>query len=295
MENWTSHYVSVGRREKAWGLYTTGVGRARVKPNSAYPPVPHPAGYDFKWERGRVLDEFALLYLADGSGSFESSHQTTLTISAGDCVLLFPGEWHRYRPDNRSGWEEYWVTFHGWLADAWQETKFISPRHPLYSSGSEHLILPLFEELLQLTEMKSPRRPLECAALCHLLISRLLSVPTARAKWESKETSLREAGDYLRIHPEKDIDLPRLAKRSGMSYSNFRREFTRHFGVSPDRFHQAARVARLKQFLIETELPLKAIAERLGYSNEFYMMQVFKRHTGLTASQWRRRRGASLS
>jgi AraC-like DNA-binding protein len=290
MEDWVHHYIAASSREKSWGLYVTGVGHALVKADSIYPPVAHPAGYDFKWERGRILEEFALLYLAAGSGVFESAHQPPLPIHTGDCILLFPGEWHRYRPDKSSGWDEYWVTFHGSLVESWRKAHFIRPQIPLLSSGTEHLLLPLFEDLLRLAELKSRRRHLESAALCHLLVARLLSSPKKTTRSESRELSLSEAGDYLRMHPEKDIDLAKLAKRLGMSYSNFRRSFARHFGASPDRFHQEARIARVKQLLTETELPLKSIAERLGYSNEFYMMHVFKRQTGSTPTQWRNRR-----
>ena len=283
------NYVSAGSREKSWGLYVTGVGHAVVEPNGAYPPVTHPAGYDFKWELGRILEEFALLYLADGSGIFESAHQVTRNIHAGDCLILFPGEWHRYRPDKALGWEEYWVTFQGHFVESWRRSNFIHPQLPLHSTRNERAFLaPVFEDMLQLTELKSRRRPLETAALCHLLMARLLSAPKTLAHSESKDERLHEAGDYLRMNPEKDIDLSELAKSLGMSYSNFRRGFARHFGNSPDKFHQDARIARVKRLLIETELPLNKIAERLRYSNEFYLMQVFKRHTGLTPTQWRR-------
>ncbi len=287
-------YISAGSREKSWGLYVTGVGHAVVEPNSAYPPAPHPAGYDFKWRRGRVLEEFALLYLAGGRGIFESAHQLPLNIAEGDCIILFPGEWHRYRPDRTAGWEEYWVTFQGDFAESWRRSNFFDPQQPLLSAGNENLLLvPLFQHILQLTEQTSRRRSLESAALCHLLIARLLSPPKAEVPAESKEERLHEAGDYLRMNPEKDVDLSQLAKNLGMSYSTFRRGFARHFGISPDKFHQEARLARVKRFLIETELPLKKIAERLHYSNEFYLMQVFKRSTGLTPTQWRRRLGIS--
>jgi AraC-like DNA-binding protein len=288
-----SHYLSVSSRERSWGLYVTGVGHADVKPYDAYPPVPHPAGYDFQWERGRILEEYALLYLVRGSGVFEYSHQLSLKIRAGDCLILFPGEWHRYKPEQSIGWEEYWVTFQGELVQSWKREKFIRPDAPLLSSGNEDLLSPLFEELLRLTKLQARRRALETAALCHLVIAQALSNSEQSDKHTSVAERLNAAGDHLRLHPENDVDLSRLAKHFGMSYSGFRRSFTKHFGESPDRFHQAARVARVKQFLIETELPLKQIAERLKYSSEFYMMQVFKHHTGLTPTQWRHRRDVS--
>ena len=293
MASQVSHYITPSSREKAWGLYVTGVGHATVRANGPYPPVAHPAGYDFQWERGRILEEFAILYILNGSGIFESAHQSARDIHAGDCLMLFPGEWHRYRPEKTSGWEEYWVTFQGSLAESWRKANFIRPQKPLLLSENERLVLPLFEEMLRLARPQTLRNPLETAALCHLLLSRLLSAPenSAHASLSSsRDKRLHEAGDYLRMNPEIDIDLARLARRFGMSYSTFRREFTKYFGNSPDRFHQNARTARLKRLLIETDLPLKEIAERLHFSSEFYMMQVFKRHTGLTPTQWRRRR-----
>lgn len=287
MAEHTRHYVSVSKREKSWGLYVTGVGHVVVGPNEIYPQVLHPTAHDFQWERGRILEEFALLYIVGGSGIFESTHQACSNVHAGDCIILFPGEWHRYKHDKASGWEEYWVTFGGHLVESWRQNNFIHPEFPLLRKGREHLLSSLFEDMLRLAKQKSGRRSLENAALCHLLIAQLLSVPKKPSHTEAKYERLHDAGDYLRMHPEDDVDLSKLAKHLGMSYSNFRRSFTKHFGNTPDKFHQDARVARIKQFLIETELPLKEIAEKLHYSNEFYMMRVFKRRTGLTPTHWR--------
>jgi len=290
-----SHYVSVSNHEKSWGLYVTGVGRAVIQPNGTYPPVVHPTGYDFKWERGRILEEYGLVYLTAGTGIFESTHQTNLPVGAGDCMVLFPGEWHRYRPDKASGWEEYWVTFQGSLLESWRMARFIQPQTPHFSGVPIPLLLPIFKDMLQHAEHKLHNRRLESAALCHLLMARLLSTSRRPVESDTREEFLHAAGEHLRLNLEKDVDLEGLAKRLGMSYSNFRRAFTKHFGVSPDRFHQEARVARIKQFLTQTDLPLKEIAARLGYSNEFYLMHVFKHQTGWTPTEWRRRRNSAPS
>jgi len=31
-------------------------------------------------------------------------------------MLLFPGEWHRYRPRRAVGWDECWISFRGPIA-----------------------------------------------------------------------------------------------------------------------------------------------------------------------------------
>jgi len=40
-------------------------------------------------------------------------------------------------------------------------------------------------------------------------------------------------------------------------------------------------------YLVQTDLPLKAIAVSLNYGTEFYFMQVFKKSVGRTPTQWR--------
>ncbi len=127
--------------------------------------------------------------------------------------------------------------------EIWKRARLIGPKTPLISSGNQHLLPPLFEDLLQLTEPKSRRRSFETAALRHLLVARALSGSKGEGvATTSYDERLHEAGDYLRMHPELDIDLPQLARYLGMSYRTFRRSFTQHFGNSPDRFHQEARV-----------------------------------------------------
>ncbi len=295
MRSQSAYYFSVSSRERTWGLAVTGVGHALVRPHAQYPPMVHPAAYDFQWERGRILDEYALLYLVKGCGTFESAHQSSLQISSGNCLLLFPGEWHRYKPNERYGWEEFWLTFQGPLADSWKAEQFFRADQPVLAVADEESFVALLSQLLHLSGRKQDRNAFECAALCHLLLARSLAQPEKSPREDQVAVQLHAAGDYLRLHPETDVDLPLLAKKCGMSYSVFRRNFKAYFGESPDRFHQIARVLRLKQYLIETGLPLKEIATRLNYSSEFYMMHAFKRHTGLTPTQWRLQREVASS
>ena len=288
-----SHRLTPSSRERSWGIYVTGVGHSVIGPRDAYPPAPQQVGYDFKWVRGRIIEDYALVHIVDGSGIFESSHQNPLKVRAGDCFILFPGEWHRYKPDHGVGWEEYWILFHGGVVESWKKAGLIRREAPILSLGKENILSPIFEDLLRLTDPKTHIKPLESAALCYLLIAKSFSTSESSDKQSTTSERLRAAGSFLRLHPESDVDLPLLAKRFGMSYSGFRRSFKIHFGESPHRFRQIARIARAKQFLLETELPLKEIAVRLRFSNEFYLMQIFKSHTGLTPTHWRRLHGAA--
>ncbi|MEI9997952.1 MAG: AraC family ligand binding domain-containing protein [Verrucomicrobiota bacterium] len=98
-------YFPVAPKLKAWGLYATGFGAVHVPPGAPYPPPGHPGRHAFDWERGRVLGEYQIVYLHKGRGAFESARTKRRPLRAGMAFLLFPGVWHRYRPDPRTGWD----------------------------------------------------------------------------------------------------------------------------------------------------------------------------------------------
>ncbi len=140
------------------------------------------------------------------------------------------------------------------------ETYLSARKTLLLLSGVNYLLLPHFEDILRLAEQNFSRRPLEIAALCHLLVARLFSTPTIQGREASKDERSAKRGDYVRTYSEDDIDFAKLAKQLGMSYSNFRRSFMKYFGSSPGKIHQDTPVSRDKQLLIETTLSLKEIA-----------------------------------
>jgi AraC-like DNA-binding protein len=279
-----SRYFAVSNTDRAWGLYVTGVGHATVSPEDSYPPTPHPAAYFFEWERGRVLEEFALLHIAKGQGIFDSRTVRELSLSAGDVVVICPNQWHRYRPDPGTGWEEFWITFGGDMADHWRRRDLLTPKSPRVAGNMHFVLEALFEQILESSRQTLPA-PLFMAGLCHSILGCALSSSNLVER-NTRERQLYAAAAYIHNHPHK-TDLDWLAKHVGMSPSTFRRHFRACFGSAPVEYCAQQRLSMAKRYLTETAWPLKEIASQLGYSSEFYFMQVFKRRTGLTPTQWR--------
>ena len=149
-------YFPLSNRDRKWGLFVTTVGETRVPPQMAYPPSGHPKGYAFDWQRGRVLDSFALVYISGGRGNFESQANINLPVQSGSVFLLFPGIWHRYQPDQNTGWHEFWIGFDGETARNWLKNKFISPARPVVTIDSEDAVLANFSRMLQATRANRP-------------------------------------------------------------------------------------------------------------------------------------------
>src|SRR5690349_10844350 len=110
-------YLPLSEEDQNWGLSILNAGCTRIKANEDYPYRQHPGHHYVSWSKGRVLDEYQVIYCIGGSGSFASASVAETGVCPGTIILLFPGEWHRFRPDRRAGWDEYWVGFKGEVAD----------------------------------------------------------------------------------------------------------------------------------------------------------------------------------
>ncbi|MEN6426043.1 MAG: AraC family ligand binding domain-containing protein, partial [Phycisphaerales bacterium] len=141
-------YVPVRPRDLRWGLYVTGAGCTSILPNTHYPPEPHPELYHFDWAQGRTLPEYQAIYITHGEGVFESAPTGVEEITPGTVILLFPGVWHRYRPQPKIGWDEWWVSFSGEAMDQLVAGQFFSPHRAVLRTGLDEDIQSPFRALL---------------------------------------------------------------------------------------------------------------------------------------------------
>ncbi|TPW26951.1 helix-turn-helix transcriptional regulator [Martelella alba] len=96
----------------------------------------------------------------------------------------------------------------------------------------------------------------------------------------------------VRRHIEENIDetitLVNLASLLGLSVSYFSAVFKVSFGVSPHAFIIARRVEKAKKSIALTDAPLSEIALDCGLSDQAHLSRIFRRHTGVTPTAWRR-------
>jgi transcriptional regulator GlxA family with amidase domain len=84
-----------------------------------------------------------------------------------------------------------------------------------------------------------------------------------------------------------DLSVETLAKQTAMSARNFSRVFRRDVGMTPAEFVETARVDAARRALEDTDLPLKRIAARCGFTGADGMRAAFYRRFGVTAYRYR--------
>ena len=283
-------YFPVSGRDKKWGLYATTAGESRVLPHTDYPLSGHPKGFAFDWQKGRVLEGFALVYISSGGGKFESEHDISARVEPGHVFLLFPQVWHRYMPDPDTGWHEHWIGFDGDTARRWVRYKFISCKNPVVKVNAEDTVLATFSRMMQSIRANRPALQQILAGATNNLMGLFYSAQQAQPATEAANPNGIELA-ISRIQNEfgREMDMKVLAQELGVSYSWFRHTFSAHTGLSPHQYLLELRLVRARNLLAETQLSVKEIAMQTGFGDEFYFSRLFRQKLNQSPSQWRNR------
>ncbi|MDH6342409.1 AraC-like DNA-binding protein [Parabacteroides sp. PFB2-12] len=280
-------YLIVNEADSLWGLIVNSVGYQRIEPGEAYPPRNHPTRYLFNVDKGRVLNEYQLLYITRGKGVFTSSERKRVEVKEGNMFLLFPGEWHSYKPDKETGWDEYWIGFTGVNIDERVRNGFFNRQHPVFNIGMNDELLQQYKRAIQTAQEQMAGYQQILAGIVNYLLGNVYSIDKC-ASFENKELyRMNKAKLLIRESFQQNITPEQVAREINISYSWFRRLFKDYTGFSPAQYIIELRIQKSKELLTNTALTNKEIAFESGFDNADYFCTVFKRKTGLTPHQYR--------
>jgi len=100
---------------------------------------------------------------------------------------------------------------------------------------------------------------------------------------------LKPVTEYIDTHYADDITIEKLAGMVPTSQTNFRRQFTRTFGISPGRYLTTIRLNAARRLLETTDKLVSEIAVETGFWDQSHLTKTFKRFRGLTPREYRRR------
>lgn len=93
----------------------------------------------------------------------------------------------------------------------------------------------------------------------------------------------------LHSQPAKAWTLASLAASAATSRTTLAEHFAQHVGQTPMQYLGAWRMQLASRMLADGGAKVRAVAEAVGYDSEAAFSRAFKKHTGLSPSDWRRR------
>jgi AraC family transcriptional regulator len=101
--------------------------------------------------------------------------------------------------------------------------------------------------------------------------------------------TLLRAIERLRSDSGMDVSLAALAADAGLSRFHFCRAFKESTGLSPHAWLRQHRLEQAMNMLRDTEASIVSVAAELGYASQTAFAAAFRKLTGETPSDWRRR------
>lgn len=206
-----------------------------------------------------------------------------------------PGERIRFHPlAGYESWAHRHVGFRGPLVEKWREEGLWlerpQPAPPPRDAGQWE---EYFEELRALAQRSDARGR---GRAVNMLEGLLLELADARAGQDEnahREPWLMQVIEKITVHPDAENRAPNyheIASTLGMSEATLRRHFKRAMSTSPHAYVLQSRAAAARVLLTETDMPLKVIAARLGYENEYFFSRQFRQIVGVAPGVFRKSR-----
>ncbi|MGE0734737.1 MAG: GlxA family transcriptional regulator [Alphaproteobacteria bacterium] len=190
------------------------------------------------------------------------------------------------------------ATTHWAVADAfrrlypkvrWQPEQFVTEDARVLCSGGVCASIDL--SLYLVDKFCGHEIALQCAK------SMLVSMPRGRQSGYSvlplsrphSDDKIRQTEEYLRENFDRSTSIDFLADRAGMGPRNFIRRFKAATGRLPGAYVQNLRVSAAKEMLEHGPASIQSVCSKTGYEDIAFFRNVFKRHTGMTPAEYRKR------
>jgi len=125
--------------------------------------------------------------------------------------------------------------------------------------------------------------------LCHML--RLLQMRMGNASQAQTQSAAADALlTFVQNNYMRDITIRDVAQGCACSESTVSHLFKQHTGLPIMKYIAALRMEQAEKLLRSSNLPVSTVAQMCGFSNVNYFPTAFKKHTGITPTEYRLQR-----
>lgn len=129
----------------------------------------------------------------------------------------------------------------------------------------------------------------DMVALRQWFVSKFKESATAIARKNEQQsmTMVQRAKQYIGENYSKDISLDDVSREVDISPYYFSKVFKEEVGSSFIEYLTTMRMEEAKRLLKETDMSMKEICMKIGYSDPNYFSRNFKKYAGITPTEWK--------
>lgn len=219
-------------------------------------------------------------YVRSGGGTVNINGKS-FSPKGGDSYFLHSGCDQMYYSDADAPWEKIFINFSGVLAESLVEGYALT--NYFYFPG-----LNLENELTSAMETVKN----QCADGYDVLINIINQICLKMYRYIHKNTAQTGAAyDMKRFIDgcvEYDFKMEDLCRYISKSESQAIKLFKKEYGITPYKYLTEKRIKLAKSLILNTNMTIREIAEKLRFADEYYFSNVFKKKVGVAPGGYRK-------
>ena len=246
--------------------------------------TPHPEG----------RNDYQLLYIASGKGHFyfKGSKKATI-VEKGHMVLFRPKEPQVYYYYAKDKTEVYWVHFTGWKVEQYLDSYELPKKENVFFTGISPDYPWIYNQIIR--ELQLQRANYDDVIkliLHHILLTINRYIKEGKQTKNETISDIERAVHYFNENYNKPISIEQYAQEHLMSVNWFIHSFKEVMNTPPMQYIVSLRIAAAKGYLENSNKNINEIASIIGYDNPLYFSRLFKKHTGMTPTEYKKRNKA---
>ncbi len=155
-----------------------------------------------------------------------------------------------------------------------------------FSTPAQNSISSMFSQLFNLWQEKNVDYKYKCSALfCKILAE----CHVQNFKQPIAPSKIQRSIDYLIKNYQKNISIKQIAEQSFISEVYFRKLFKKEFKISPQKYINNLKLENAIDLMQTDYYSLKEISSMIGFSDYKYFLIQFKKFTGLSPTEYKKK------
>jgi AraC-like DNA-binding protein len=259
-----------------------------LPPNdSDFPLYVDMAGTDYCHSNYRIVRKHAEIsvigYVLSGQGEIQLAGER-FAPKAGDTFILPAGQYQEYYPVSEETWVFLWFNVRGDLLPQLLEAYQLCVSHWYPGCSVERQL----RKGLALAANKGNQVAQLHQSLSGIVTEIVLEIAYKRRSADRISPEVRKMKHYLDQHIEDHVTLEQLSEVVCMTTRHINRIFKQELGITPYNYVLERKIDSARNLLMNTNLPVSAIASKLNFADAYYFSNIFKKKTGLSPIHYRK-------
>lgn len=186
--------------------------------------------------------------------------------------------------------EVYWVHFTGWKVEEYLE-RYELPKHEnVFYTGVSPDYPWIYNQIIR--ELQSQRvnyGDMISLYMHHIFLTINRYIKESRENKNDTINDIERATHYFKDNYNKPISVEQYAAEHLMSVNWFIHSFKSVMKMSPMQYIISLRISTAKGYLENSAKNIAEISNEVGYDNALYFSRLFRKYTGMTPTEYRKR------